>query len=363
MSTIELSNLTKAFNGLTVVKGVNLTIGSGEFVTLLGPSGSGKTTTLRMLAGLERATSGIVRLNGHVMDGNGTFVPPHHRGMGMVFQSYAIWPHRTVYQNVAFPLQMKRVSGSEEKRRVHRILELVELPPGTYGQRYASQLSGGQQQRVSLARALVADPKIVLYDEPLSNLDARLREAMRNLLRSIHKETKLTALYVTHDQLEAMVMADRVCVMDQGIIIQEGTPRDLYDRPASQFVAEFIGQANILPLKDASRQNGNVTLETGTVLKAPAANWTNASGASATKIVIRHHHAHVLTSASGSPSAEDNLLPGTIKDVVYLGDRTRTTVLLKDGPEFVAEEISGPSMSDIGRSVSVRVPQQFCIVL
>ena len=361
MSSITIRNLTKSFGSLTVVKGVNLTVKTGEFVTLLGPSGSGKTTTLRMVAGLERANDGVISVNGRVLEGPGQFVPAHQRDMGMVFQSYAIWPHRTVYQNVAFPLQMKKIAKSVERDKVNRILELVELPPAMYGERYASQLSGGQQQRVSLARALVADPQVVLYDEPLSNLDARLRESMRSLLRKIHKETRLTALYVTHDQIEAMVMADRVCVMNFGEIVQEGTPRDLYDRPATEFVAEFIGQANIIPLSETSRANGTVSLANGSVLKIPEGNWPTKEPA-ARKLVVRHHHATVLTNAS-QPTSQSNVIPGIISDVVYLGDRVRTTVQLSNGPIFVVEGITGPSSSDIGAEALVEIPQTFCIAL
>ncbi|MDQ8731457.1 ABC transporter ATP-binding protein [Bradyrhizobium sp. LHD-71] len=361
MASISIANLRKSFGRVEVVKGVNLRINSGEFVTLLGASGSGKTTTLRMLAGLERADSGTISVNGSVLNGEGNFVPAHKRGMGMVFQSYAIWPHRTVYQNVAFPLRMKRVRPAEERAKVERILELVELPVAKFGDRYASQLSGGQQQRVSLARALVADPQVVLYDEPLSNLDARLRESMRTLLRTIHKETRLTALYVTHDQLEAMVMADRVCVMDQGIIVQEGAPRDLYDRPANQFVAEFIGQANIFDLSDVSREKGAVRLSNGISLNIPPGNWPNGEATRDRKLVIRHHHACVLT--NDAPAGADNLLPGRIKDSIYLGDRIRTTLTLAGALEFVAEGIDGPSTSDIGKDVIVAVPPQFCIVV
>jgi iron(III) transport system ATP-binding protein len=364
MSSIEIRGLTKSFGNLPVVKGIDLTIAAGEFVTLLGPSGSGKTTTLRMVAGLERASGGTIVIGGQMMDGEGRFVPPHRRRMGMVFQSYAIWPHRTVYQNVAFPLRMLRVPAAEERSRVERILDLVELPPATFGERYASQLSGGQQQRVSLARALVADPQVVLYDEPLSNLDARLRESMRTLLRGIHRRTKLTALYVTHDQIEAMVMADRVCVMNQGAIVQSGTPRDLYDRPATEFVAQFVGQANILPLAACDRAAGTVRLASGATMHVPEANWpARARGAdpATAKLVIRHHHVAVLT--NGAAPRADNVLPATIRDVVYLGDRVRTSLALRDGTVVVAEGISGPAGNDIGTDVLVELPCQFCIIV
>ena len=360
MSSIDIGGLTKSFGPVSVVKGIDLHVRSGEFVTLLGPSGSGKTTTLRMVAGLERASGGTIAVGGTPMEGPGTFVPPHKRGMGMVFQSYAIWPHRTVYQNVAFPLRMKRVPHVEERRRVERILELVELPRDQYGGRYASQLSGGQQQRVSLARALVADPAVVLYDEPLSNLDARLRESMRVLLRTIHSQIGLTALYVTHDQIEAMVLAHRVCVMNDGRIVQEGTPRALYDRPANAFVAEFVGQANILPIATASRSTGTVQLGDGTELRVAEANWPSGQDPPS-RLVVRHHQ--VLLHSPAAPPNAANLLPATLGDVIYLGDRVRSTIIMRTGLSLISEAVSGPSPGDVGASLLAELPPNHCIVI
>jgi ABC-type Fe3+/spermidine/putrescine transport system ATPase subunit len=360
MSSIEIAGLTKNFGPAPVVKGIDLSIRAGEFVTLLGPSGSGKTTTLRMVAGLERASGGTISVGGVMMDGAGVFVPPYRRGMGMVFQSYAIWPHRTVYQNVAFPLRMKRIPRAEEKRRVERILELVELPAAQFGARYASQLSGGQQQRVSLARALVGDPAVVLYDEPLSNLDARLRESMRILLRSIHNRIGLTALYVTHDQVEAMVLAHRVCVMNGGRIVQEGTPRALYDRPADAFVAEFVGQANILPIADASRGDGTVRLQDGTTLRVAEANWPS-DMRRPSRLVIRHHHV-VLHSTAAAPNVA-NLLPATLGDMIYLGDRMRSTLTLSPGLSLISERISEKSGAEPGTAVLAELLPEHCIVI
>jgi iron(III) transport system ATP-binding protein len=360
VSSIEIAGLTKSFGPISVVKGIDLNIRSGEFVTLLGPSGSGKTTILRMVAGLERVSGGTISVGGTLMDGNGVFVPPYKRGMGMVFQSYAIWPHRNVYQNVAFPLRMKHVPRAEEKRRVERILELVELPPAEYGARYPSQLSGGQQQRVSLARALVADPAVVLYDEPLSNLDARLRESMRILLRTIHSRTGLTAFYVTHDQVEAMVLAHRVCVMNGGRIVQEGSPRALYDRPADVFVAEFVGQANILPIVSASRSAGTVQLHGSTELSVAEANWPSDSRAPS-RLIIRHHHV-MLHGCAAAPKAA-NLLPATLRDVIYLGDRVRSTLTVSPELSLISEGVSGPSARDIGASMLVELSPDHCILI
>src|SRR5690606_28018994 len=195
----------------------------GEFLTLLGSSGSGMTTTLRMVAGLEAPDGGTISVGGRMLNGPKVNVPTHQRNFGMVFQSYAVWPHKTVFENVAFPLSMRGVGRSEQREKVNRLLEMVGLESGKYGPRYPSQLSGGQQQRVALARALVGDPQVLLYDEPLSNLDARLRDSMRTLMRNIHDEFEVTSLYVTHDQIEAMVLSDRVCVMRDGQIVQEGS--------------------------------------------------------------------------------------------------------------------------------------------
>src|SRR5215212_4179780 len=230
------------------VDGVSFEVEAGQFYTLLGPSGCGKTTTLRCVAGLERTDGGRIIVDGRVVsaDRPRVFVPPHRRDIGMVFQSYAIWPHMTVFENVAFPLRVTRngFSGTEIKRRVEQALALVQL--GGYEGRMATQLSGGQQQRLALARALVREPKVLLLDEPLSNLDAKLRERMRSEVRELQRRLKITTLYVTHDQIEALSMSNRIAVMSNGKVVQEGTPREIYQRPATQFVADFVGSTNFM---------------------------------------------------------------------------------------------------------------------
>ena len=243
---IRVTDLVKVFdNGVRAVDEVAFTVNEGEFYTLLGPSGCGKTTTLRCIAGLERANGGTVELGDMVVVSDRTYVPPYRRDIGMVFQSYAVWPHMTVYQNVAFPLQVgsKRPSANEARERVDRALQLVGL--GGYEERMATQLSGGQQQRLSLARAIVREPSVLLLDEPLSNLDARLRERMRGELTAIQRRLGVTTLFVTHDQIEALSMSDRIAVMDSGKIVQEGTPEEIYHRPVNEFVASFIGSTNL----------------------------------------------------------------------------------------------------------------------
>jgi len=244
---LTLKNITKIFpprggvSEVTAVHDVNLEIEKGELVTLLGPSGCGKTTTLRMIAGFEFPTSGEIILDGQQINS----LPPHKRDMSMVFQSYAIFPHLTVFENIAYGLNVQRLSKSEIKERVGRVLDLVHLEG--YGHRAPTQLSGGQQQRVALARALVMEPKVLLMDEPLSNLDAKLREEMRTEIRRIQKELNITSVYVTHDQIEAMTLSDRIVVMNQGVIEQIGTPVEMYRHPNNHFVANFIGRANFIP--------------------------------------------------------------------------------------------------------------------
>src|SRR6266508_3545622 len=242
-----IENLTKIFSGsVKAIDNVSLTIQPGELVSFLGPSGCGKTTTLNCIAGLEHPDQGVIRVGDFVMtDGTrNIFLQPEERGLGMVFQSYALWPHMTVDNNVGFGLRLAKAPGTEIKRRVTDILELVGL--GGMGSRYPFQLSGGQQQRVALARAVVTEPRVLLLDEPLSNLDAKVREAARIWLRDIQKRLGITAVYVTHDQAEALAMSDKIAVTHAGRVEQFATPQEVYDQPATRFVAEFIGATSFL---------------------------------------------------------------------------------------------------------------------
>lgn len=246
MSEVRIEHVFKRFGDVTAVSDFDLTVKDGEFVSLLGPSGCGKTTSLRMIAGFERATEGEIYIGDHCVSSHikNTFVPPEKRDIGMVFQSYAVWPHMTVTENVAYPLKIQKVPKEERAARVAEMLKLVHLDE--YGSRYPHQLSGGQQQRVALARALVMRPGLLLLDEPLSNLDAKLRESMRFEISSIQKELGITVIYVTHDQSEAMTMSDRVVVMSRGVIQQIGTPYEIYRNPANKMVADFIGLVNFV---------------------------------------------------------------------------------------------------------------------
>ena len=246
MPAVLVEDVSRHFGEVVAVNHVSLKVERGEFVTLLGPSGCGKTTTLRMVAGLEQNTSGRISIGGRVVSdaAAGIFVPPDHRQLGMVFQSYAIWPHMTVFDNVAYPLRIRRRPKAEIGERVRGVLRLVEMEK--FADRPAPALSGGQQQRVAIARALVFEPEVLLLDEPLSNLDARLRTQMGDEFRALQKRLGITSLYVTHDQEEAMALSDRVLVMQAGRILQIGTPEEIYQRPASRAVAAFFGSPNLL---------------------------------------------------------------------------------------------------------------------
>ncbi len=237
---IRLDKLRKEFGDVVAVNDINLDIYEGDFLTLLGPSGCGKTTTLRAISGLEEASGGKIFIDNHLVFSkkDEVFVAPSKRNLGLIFQSYALWPHMTVYENIAFGLKVKKLPSGEVAKKVKAILEDVQLDE--YGERYPSELSGGQQQRVAIARMLVNQPQIFLMDEPLSNLDAQLRMEMRSELKQLHTRTKATTIYVTHDQEEAMTLSTRICVMNEGIIRQVGTPEEIYSRPADIFVASFI---------------------------------------------------------------------------------------------------------------------------
>ncbi len=283
---LNLTNVTKIFPGrsgeaeVRAVDDITLAIGKGELVTLLGPSGCGKTTTLRMVAGFEFPSQGDIFLDGRTIND----LPPHKRDMSMVFQSYAIFPHLNVYENIAYGLRVARVDKEEIDRRVGDVLALVELTG--YNKRAPNQLSGGQQQRVALARALIMEPKVLLMDEPLSNLDAKLREQMRSEIRRIQQYLGITSVYVTHDQIEAMTISDRIVVMNEGRIEQVGTPTETYRYPQSRFVADFIGRANFIPGVVQSQLDGKLILKMlGVTLSVDAADVAYESGAEVTVVV------------------------------------------------------------------------------
>ena len=304
MSEVRIEHVFKRFGDVTAVSDFDLTVKDGEFVSLLGPSGCGKTTSLRMIAGFERATEGEIYIGDHCVSSHikNTFVPPEKRDIGMVFQSYAVWPHMTVTENVAYPLKIQKVPKEERAARVAEMLKLVHLDE--YGNRYPHQLSGGQQQRVALARALVMRPGLLLLDEPLSNLDAKLRESMRFEISSIQKELGITIIYVTHDQSEAMTMSDRVVVMSRGVIQQIGTPYEIYRNPANKMVADFIGLVNFVE----GEVQGDRVYISGTGVSFP-----NTSGITGSATIAVRPENITMSRTSGT-------IEGTLVHRFYLGD-------------------------------------------
>jgi iron(III) transport system ATP-binding protein len=271
----------------------------------------------------------------------------------MVFQSYAVWPHKTVLDNVVFPLEQLGIPQAEQSQRADRILQLVGL--AGYAARYPSQLSGGQQQRVSLARALVAEPDVILFDEPLSNLDAQLRDSMRVLVRDLHRRLGLTAVYVTHDQIEAMVLSDRIFVMHEGRVVQSGTPEDIYERPNSRFVAEFVGSANVLPLRAVDTSACTGTLTSGVTLRLAVPPATLVEQV----LVVRPHRVRVA-----GPEEIENVLPGTIVSVVYLGDRLRIAVTVAGCGELLIDAVPGTiGALQEGDAIRIALPREACVVV
>ncbi|HTN95349.1 MAG TPA: sn-glycerol-3-phosphate ABC transporter ATP-binding protein UgpC [Nordella sp.] len=263
MASVGISDVRKSFGSTEILHGVSIDILDGEFVTLVGPSGCGKSTLLRMIAGLEEISGGAIAIGDMIVND----VPPKERNIAMVFQNYALYPHKTVAENMGFALKLRRAPKAEIETRVRRAAEILGLVP--YLERYPRQLSGGQRQRVAMGRAIVRDPKVFLFDEPLSNLDAKLRVQMRAEIKELHQRLKTTTVYVTHDQVEAMTMADRIVVMHDGIVEQSGTPLELYDRPENIFVAGFIGSPAMNLLKGKIRINGKPTFVTEDGLTLP----------------------------------------------------------------------------------------------
>jgi putative spermidine/putrescine transport system ATP-binding protein len=320
MSTVSLTRLSKHYGATVAVADVSLEVAEGELVALLGPSGCGKTTTLRMVAGFIAPTAGAIAIGGRDV----TQLPPHQRDTGMVFQSYALFPHMTVAENVAFGLEMRKVPKAERETRVAEALRLVRLD--ALGARFPRQLSGGQQQRVALARALVVKPGVFLLDEPLSNLDAKLRAEVRVEIRSLQQRLRLTTLFVTHDQEEALTMADRLVVMHKGVVQQVGPPEALYERPANAFVAGFIGKSNFfrgrVERAGLFRTDGGLALACAPDGMAPGA----------PALLALRPERIALDAAEDA----DNRLPATVAMVTYLGALTEARLTLSDGSEAMA---------------------------
>ncbi|SAL29235.1 spermidine/putrescine ABC transporter ATPase [Caballeronia terrestris] len=331
-SFISFSGVSKSYDGTHyVVEDLNLDVRKGEFLSLLGPSGSGKTTTLMMLAGFESPTQGEIRLDGRRLDDK----PPHLRDIGMVFQNYALFPHLTIAENVAFPLSVRRVSRSDQKARVKRALEMVELPH--LANRRPSQLSGGQQQRVALARALVFEPSVVLMDEPLGALDKRLRETMQYEIMRLHRELSLTIVYVTHDQAEALTMSDRVAVFSDGRIQQAATPTELYENAQNAFVANFVGENNGLTgrVVNASEDWATLALSDGSVIRGRCE--LGLSAGDEAMLALRPERAHIPSAEGTHVDEHSNVVHARVEELVYCGDHHRVHLKLGSRDDIVVK--------------------------
>ncbi len=355
MSSVTLKNIVKRFHNFTAVHQTNLEIPEGAFVTLLGPSGCGKTTNLRMIAGLLDPTEGEILIGGKRVND----VPIHKRNLGIVFQNYALFPHKTVAENVAFGLKYRDVPSAEIAGRVQRALELVQLPD--VGDRYPKALSGGQQQRIALARAIVIEPDVLLLDEPLSALDANLREDMRVELKRIQDQIGVTTVFVTHDQSEALAMSDQIVVMSAGRVEQVGTPEEVYNRPASEFVANFLGASNILQAQCAAITADGAALETtlfGSVLVPPDKTAEITEGPA--KLVLRAEKLHVR--AADAPTDGLCAAPATVETVDYQGQTVRYFLRVGD------TQLQAINMIDVrpfeqGQSVQVAFRSKDCAAL
>lgn len=349
MTYLQLHHIYKAFGQSMAVQDANLQIKAGEFISLLGPSGCGKTTILRMIAGFERPTAGSIQLDGQEI----TQIPANRRDMGMMFQSYSLFPHMTAAQNVAFGLRVKKMPKSRTQIRVQEMLTLVGL--GEMGDRYPHQLSGGQQQRVALARALAITPRVLLLDEPLSALDAKVRVQLRNEIRRIQQQLNITTLFVTHDQEEALAISDRVVVMSKGRIDQEGTPEEIYLTPSTPFTASFIGATNQIPgLWDRGRQRVQLITQPGTNIPAEYLQTRAIDLPDRTEVVVLVRPESILVFAPGdSHAAPMNRLSGLLTSRTFLGSAVRLSVLVGefylnvDVPTDKAEEFQAGQVVDL----------------
>ena len=342
---ISVQDLTKRFGSQEVVSHVGFSIEEGELFTLLGPSGCGKTTLLRLIAGFYAPDGGEIRFDDRVVND----VPPHERGIGMVFQNYALWPHMTVSQNVAYGLKLQKLASAHIQQRVHGVLEKVKL--AGLGARYPGQLSGGQQQRVALARALVLNPDILLLDEPLSNLDAKIRVQVRAEIRKLQQELGITTIYVTHDQEEALSLSDRVAVMKDGRVLQVGAPKELYERPRTRFVADFVGTNNLVPGRVSERVGAELVVDTAVGrLRAVA------SGPVGDRCVLAIRPENVaIGEAAGNGG---NVVRGRVSFVAYLGSALRYDIEAGQG-QLLKADIRDPWHHEplpIGREIVVSFP-------
>jgi ABC-type Fe3+/spermidine/putrescine transport system ATPase subunit len=355
MNRIEVTDLVVRYGDVTAVDNISFAIAPGELVTLLGPSGCGKTTTLRSVAGLETPTGGSIRLNGDIVYSERRNVPAEKRGVSMVFQSYAIWPHMTVFDNVAYGLRVRKLPQAEVRQNVARVLDLVQMQD--FASRPASKLSGGQQQRVAVARAIAFSPSVLLFDEPLSNLDAKLRAEMRVELRELQRRLDITSLYVTHDQEEALAISDRVIVMNDGQIEQIGSPEEIYNRPISRFVADFVGSANLINGTVRGPSGKNRTLmfdaEGGMQLEVVAADESRSGQEMA---ALRSSYVHL-----DDPLETHNTVQGTIHRRMFHGDFIQYVVDWPAGQLIVRRPPT--ELFDEGSSVTVSFAPEHCVLI
>jgi iron(III) transport system ATP-binding protein len=351
LASVELRGLTKRFGPLAVVDDVSLRIDHGQLVCLLGPSGCGKTTTLRLIAGFLEPTGGQIHVGDRVVSSSARTLPPEQRKMSMIFQSYALWPHMSVAENIVYGLRLRKIDRDSIAKRLNAILETTKL--ASLAQRYPGELSGGQQQRVALARALIVEPETLLLDEPLSNLDANLREEMRFEIRRLHDQYRYTTVYVTHDQSEAMTTADLIAVMNGGKIDQLGSPEDIYDRPQSEFVARFIGASNVI--KGVARDANHVAF-CGANLRVVGDRLTPGQGAA---VAIRQHDIRLSTQM---PSAPDNAVRATVTRQVFLGASRDYMVETSDGTSL---RVVTPTDNAVpaGSEVWLTLPPERCRAL
>jgi iron(III) transport system ATP-binding protein len=359
MAFIEIRNLFKRFQKVVAVNHIQLEVNQGEMLTLLGPSGCGKTTTLRCIAGLERPEEGDIIIDGKSMLSQG-FVHSSKRGIGMVFQNYAVWPHMKVYKNVVYGLKLQRISRRSIRERAEQVLELVGLTG--LEERYPAQLSGGQQQRVALARALVGNPKVLLLDEPLSNLDAKLREKMRFEIKGLVRRMGITSVYVTHDQAEAMVISDRIAVMESGNVVQVGAPQEIYNRPANRFVADFIGTMNFVSGEVVEvLQDGDavyVRTEFGERMLCKSPSITATPPGKKVYASIRPEDVEVFAEP---PQTRKNLFKGTILHRAYLGNFLYFFVSV-DG-SMIRVQVPHDVRQEEGQEVYLFLDPQKCLIL
>ena len=343
---VRFSHVQKSYDGETlVVKDLNLDVARGEFLTMLGPSGSGKTTVLMMLAGFEAPTHGEILLNNTPINN----VPPHKRGLGMVFQNYALFPHMTVNENLAFPLQVRGTSRADVEARVKRALEMVRLPE--FGNRRPAQLSGGQQQRVAVARALVFEPELVLMDEPLGALDKNLREEMQYEIKHIHENLGVSMVYVTHDQSEALTMSNRIAVFDQGVIQQLDAPAALYEEPRNAFVARFIGENNTLigRVRSTDGKYCKVDLDGGGSVTALNVNIDGVGAR--TSLSLRPERVTIAPSDDGSM----DVFEAHVRELIYLGDHIRTRALVAGNEEFIIKVPNAHGQAHLKEGQAIRI--------